>query len=104
MTSAASESELSSTFGAGRRGARARWTAPRCLIVRGTLCPLHQLPQHIGQDAAVLIVIDLDGRIDAAADGHVFGFAFCPRNAQRQILLRLETWPESEHVELLRAV
>ena len=35
------------------------------------LIPRHQLPQHVRQDAAVLVVLHLDIRIDAETNRHV---------------------------------
>ena len=43
--------------------AKRRWILPR------------QLPKHVWQDAAVAVVVDFDGGIDAAVDGHFAGFA-----------------------------
>src|SRR4051794_990762 len=45
-----------------------------------------QLPQHVGQNAAVLVVIDLNGRIDAAADRHGFDLPVAVNDAQLHVL------------------
>ena len=53
-----------------------------------SLC--QQLPQHERQNAAVLVVIDFNRRIDAATDGHVFHLAIFTCNLQREVLLRFQ--------------
>ncbi len=48
----------------------------------------HQLAQHKGQDAAVLVVVDFDGGVDPAEQGD-FGLAAVGAvDAQGQVLLR----------------
>ena len=49
----------------------------------------HDLAQHIRQDAAVLVVIDLDRRIDAAPHRHINPLAIFARDTQDHILLWL---------------
>ena len=44
--------------------------------------PCHDLPQHVGEDAAVLVVVYLDGRVDAAAHGDGFGCACLAGDAE----------------------
>src|ERR1022692_3504044 len=63
-----------------------------------------QLAQHIRQNAAVLVVVNFDGRINAAADGDVFHRAVLARDLHRQILLRLDVRVEADDVVSLRAV
>src|SRR5215212_8227542 len=58
----------------------------------------HQLPQHKWQDAAVLVIIDLDGRIDPANDGNDFRMAVRAGDAQTEILLGLEIRFQADHV------
>ena len=52
----------------------------------------------------MLVVLDLDGRIDAAAHRHVEDFAAPTRDAQREILLGLEAGIEAQHVVDLPAI
>src|SRR5438445_704549 len=46
-----------------------------------------QLPQHIGKNTAVLVVIDLYGGVDSKDDKHLFGLAIGSMNDQLCILL-----------------
>ena len=64
----------------------------------------HQLAEDIGQDAAVLVIINLDRRINAAGDRHGLHLAVGACNAERQILLRLRPRAEAEDVVDLGAV
>lgn len=49
-----------------------------------------QLPQDIRQDAAVLVIIDLNRSIDATGHRNSFSFAVGARDLESQILLWLE--------------
>src|SRR5690349_12343187 len=61
----------------------------------------HQLPQHIGQNAAMLVVVDLDRRVDAANHWNGLGLAGGACEAQREILLRFQTGCQAKHVVAL---
>ena len=52
----------------------------------------------------MLVVINLDGRINAATHRHIFHLAVLARDLQRQILLRLDVRVEADDVVGLRAV
>ena len=54
------------------------------------LCLRHQLPQHKRQNAAVLVVINLNRRINPATHRHLFHAAVLARDPQGEVLLRLE--------------
>src|SRR5258708_2263881 len=59
----------------------------------------YQLPQHERQNAAVLVVINLNRRINAAADGNIFNLPVLARNLQREVLLRLDVRVEADNVK-----
>ena len=52
----------------------------------------------------MLIVVNFNGRINAAADVHVFHAAILARDLQREILLRLDVRVEADDVVGLGAV
>jgi hypothetical protein len=54
----------------GRRALRSKG---RTTGAKRLLTPRNQLPQHIRQDAPVLVVLDLDVRIDSEANRHIKG-------------------------------
>jgi len=58
---------------------------------------VHQLPQYVRQNPAVLVIINFHRRIYPAARGHRFGLAVCAGDAQGQILLRLQTIAQAEN-------
>src|SRR5215211_9455064 len=47
-----------------------------------------QLPEHEGEDAAVAVVVDLDGRVDAQRQGHPLLRAVGAADAERHVLAR----------------
>ena len=53
-----------------------------------------QLPQHIRQYPAVVVVINLDRRVDAQRHRRLFGFSVRPVNHKRQILARRDFFLE----------
>src|SRR2546422_1383172 len=63
-----------------------------------------QLPEHVRKNSAVLVIIDLHGRVDAQSHRHVFGFFVRAMDHQRYILLWLHTVLESEQIESLSPV
>src|ERR1041384_8711940 len=66
---------------------------------------LDQLAQHVGQDAAVPVVVDLNRRINAQRDGHFFRFAVAATDDERNLLSRLDlVLLKPCDVERLRAV
>src|SRR5437899_1684016 len=52
-------------------------------------CDRQQLPQDVRQNPAVLVVVDLDRRVDAQCHWHVLGCAVRAMNHERDVLLRL---------------
>src|SRR5262249_25973178 len=63
-----------------------------------------QLAQHVRQDAAVLVVIDLDRRIDAQLHRNLFSGPVRAAYDQPDVLLRSDPAVESDDVESFRAV
>src|SRR5262249_28854778 len=63
-----------------------------------------QLAQHVRQDAAVLVIIDLDRRIYAQLHRNLFSGPVRAAYDQRDILLRPDPAVESDDVESFRAV
>src|SRR5262249_17401270 len=59
---------------------------------------LGQLPQYVGKDAAVLVIIYFNGRIDSALRGDLFRPAIRAGDANGDILLRLEVFAQAENV------
>src|SRR6476660_3347347 len=66
--------------------------------------PRHELPQDIRQDAAMLVIIDLDRGIDPARHRDLFLRSAGPGNFQGQVLLRPQFRTKSDHVKFLAAV
>src|SRR5687767_6139656 len=66
--------------------------------------PCHQLAQDEGQNSAVRVVIDLDGRIDPASDRNGGRRAIGFSDLKSEVLLRLDARTEAEDVESLRSV
>src|ERR1051326_5286646 len=62
------------------------------------LCPCDQLPQNVRQYSAVLVIIDLDGRIYSASNRNIFPLPVCPRDSQSQILLRLQSCVQAQYI------
>src|SRR5262245_323769 len=58
-----------------------------------------QLAQHVRQDAAVLVVIDLDRRVDAQLHRNLFTCAVRAVNYQRDVLLWLDPVAQAHDVE-----
>src|ERR1043166_467150 len=50
----------------------------------------HQLPQHKGQNPAVLVVVDLDRCIDSQLHGNAFSLSILARDLERDHLPRLD--------------
>ena len=71
---------------------------------RAALSLRHQLSQHKGQNAAVLVIINFDRRIYAAADGNIFNLPVLARDFQREVLLRLDVRVEADDVVGLHAI
>ena len=64
----------------------------------------HYLAKHVRQNPAMLIVIDLDRGVDAAAHRHVIHRTVAARDAQGQVLLRAQRRGETEHVVLFMTI
>jgi len=52
--------------------------------------PLQELSQHIGENSAVTVVLDLDRRIDTDGDGEVLAGSVRTVNGQGEVLLGSE--------------
>src|SRR6185369_17449025 len=63
-----------------------------------------QLPQHVRQNPTVLVVINLDRRIDPERDRNLFTLATRTMNHKRHILPRLDARLNPEQIKRLRAV
>ncbi len=73
------DATLSALFGVFAKPRRATH-----LITDGSLPLKHNLPQHIGQDAAVAEVFHLDGGVHTHGHGHVAPNAISAVNHQRR--------------------
>ena len=63
-----------------------------------------QLPQNVRQNAALLIVVDFDGRLDTALHGHVVHLASGANHTQGELLLRLEVGAQADDLVGFAAV
>src|SRR3546814_3744559 len=64
----------------------------------------HQAAQHVGQDAAVLVVVDLVERIDPAAELDLLRLAVGAGDAAGQVHARLQALLDADDVDRLAAV
>src|SRR2546425_11339358 len=97
-----SRSHWSAALRAGAK--RSRTSAPNRSSALQYLRLRHQLPQHVGQNAAVLVIVDLDRRVDPAAHGDIFHLALGARDAEGQVLARRQVRVQAEHVVALGAI
>ena len=67
------------------------------------MCIRDRLIQHVGQDAAVTEIFNLDGRIDAAQKGSLDALSIAPFDHQGECLLRRQTGVEADNVKFLVA-
>src|SRR5579859_423380 len=84
-----------------RPAARAGVSSFQGASLRSTL---HHVPQHILQDAAMPVVLDLVEGIDPAGHGHVLLRPIRPRDGHGNIHARLDAGSDAGNVEDLRAV
>src|ERR1044071_8421042 len=62
-----------------------------------------KLPQHERQDAAVAVVLNLDGRVYPERHGHLFDLAPLASDAQRHVLTWLDVALDADDIENLVA-
>src|SRR5262245_49535177 len=66
--------------------------------------PHKQLPQHVRQNPAVLVIIHLDRRIAPKPDLDLLTFAVRAMNHKRHILARLDARLDPEQIKRLSAI
>src|ERR1700752_3526303 len=63
-----------------------------------------KLPQHVRQDSAMTVVINLDRCIDPQGDRYLFTRPIGPMNDERHILSRFDARFNSEQIEHLATI
>src|SRR5215467_14555049 len=57
-----------------------------------------QLPQHVGQNSPMLVIINFDWSVDPAGHVNTLGLSVGPSDSQAQILLRFEVGTEPQNI------